>query len=197
MASCAASRRPRRRLASSSELEASPKMILSPSCVVMVTNALFGTHPVMVLPSDSGSSSSEFLRGSRMMASTCVQSRLASMMTSSCPRLASPSFAVSELGETRMVSSWMSVPRCACARARPVEKVSVKPRIKRKIACSQNRKLGAEVGTPPPPRSIGIIELAENREKILELQAVAGKILSAKDLRSLCGSFIIFFGVLH
>jgi len=40
------------------------------------------------------------------------------------------------------------------------------------------------------------MRLEENREKILELQAVEGKILSAKDLRSLCGSFVIFFGVL-
>ncbi len=167
-------------------------MILSPSCVVMVTRALFGTHPVMVLPSDSGSSSSEFLRGSRMMASTCVQSRLASMMTSSCPRPASPSLAESELGETRMVSSWMSVPRWAWAKAWPVEKVSAKASVQRKIARSQNGKPGVEVGTPPPPRCLGIIELAENREKILELQAVAGKILSARDLRSLCGSFVIF-----
>jgi hypothetical protein len=77
-----------------------------------------------------------------------------------------------------------------------VEKTRIKARNKRKIARSRNGKLGAEVGTPPPPRCIGIMRLEENREKILELQAVEGKILSAKDLRSLCGSFVIFFGVL-
>jgi hypothetical protein len=40
----------------------------------------------------------------------------------------------------------------------------------RKIAAFRNGRWGFEVGTPPPPRSIGIMVLAENREKILGLQ---------------------------
>src|SRR6202158_4847526 len=42
------------------------------------------------------------------------------MMTSSCSRPTSPSLAASALGETRMVSSWTSVPRCAWAAASDV-----------------------------------------------------------------------------
>ena len=38
------------------------------------------------------------------------------------------------------------------------------------------------MGYPPSPRSIGIIGLRENREIILGLQAVAGKILGTKQL---------------
>jgi hypothetical protein len=44
---------------------------------------------------------------------------------------------------------------------------------------------------PPPPRSIGIIELGGNLEKILELQSVAGKILWIKELTSQWGGFVM------
>src|SRR5271167_1698700 len=137
MASCAASRRPRRRLAWSSESAASPKTILSPLGVVWFTRALLETHPVMVFPSDSGSSSSEFFRGSRRMASTLVQSRPVSMMTSSCPRPASPSLAASALGEMRMDSSWTRVPRWAWAEAKAVENSRVTAKAAKKIARSR------------------------------------------------------------
>src|SRR5215469_15596154 len=137
MASCAASRRPRRRLASSSEEAASPKMILSPLGVLIVTRALLRTHPVMVLPCDSSSSSSESLRGSRMMASTWVQSLLASMTTSSWPRPTSPSLAVSPLGETRMVSWWTRVPRWAWAEAMTGRYDSAAARTMRRVFMSR------------------------------------------------------------
>ncbi len=39
------------------------------------------------------------------------------------------------------------------------------------------------VAYPPPPRSIGIIELGENRDLIQGLQSLTGKILSPKELR--------------
>jgi hypothetical protein len=38
------------------------------------------------------------------------------------------------------------------------------------------------LGTPLPPRSIGIFDLAENREVIYGAQLVTGKILSPKEL---------------
>src|SRR5215472_4927595 len=137
MASCAASRRPRRRLASSSEEAASPKMILSPLGVLIVTRAWLRTHPVMVLPCDSSSSSSESLRGSRMMASTWVQSLLVSMTTSSWPRPTSPSLAVSLPGETRMVSSWTRVPRWPWATATTGRQDSVAARTMTRVFMSR------------------------------------------------------------
>src|SRR6516225_11921327 len=98
-------------------------------------------------------------------------------MTSSCPRSAVPSFAVSALGETRMVSSWIKVPRWAWAYA-AVEKIARKTM----NPSSRNGKRGLEEGTPPPPWSAGIIDLEENLEKILVPQRLAGKILKTRDL---------------
>jgi hypothetical protein len=86
--------------------------------------------------------------------------------------------AASELGATRMVDSCTRVPRCACAKAR-VEKNS---RQMRKIPNSGNGNLDVVGGTPPPLRSIGIIGLAENLEKIQGLQSVRAKILGTKEL---------------
>src|SRR5579864_6597105 len=127
------------------------------------------------------------------MASTWVQSRLLSMMMSSCPRWASPSLAVSALGETRIVSSWMRVPRWAWAKAIVVEKDRIKARTAQKIANSQNGKAGSERGTPPPPRLTGIMELGENLEVILGLQSVTGKVLETKELREHSDSLAIDF----
>jgi hypothetical protein len=40
----------------------------------------------------------------------------------------------------------------------------------------------------PPPRSIGIIMLRENRDLIQGIQSLAGKILSRKDFAPMCSS---------
>src|SRR5579859_1099770 len=159
-------------------------MILSPLGVDIVTKALFATHPVMVLPSASGSSSSASLRGSRRMASTCVKSRLESMITSSWPRSAWPSFGESALGETRMVSPFTSVPRWAWAMAKEAEK----RKTARKMASSQNVNSQGSEGIPPPPWSIAVIGLRELRRKILVLEQLRGKILRTKELTSLWGA---------
>src|ERR1700758_246400 len=100
-------------------------------------------------------------------------------MTSSCPRATSPSLAVSALGETRMVSSWTRVPRGAWAAARALKKIEQT----REIAISQNGNRGLKRDTPPTPSCFGIMELAEIPEKIQDLQSLAGKILSRRDLQ--------------
>jgi hypothetical protein len=79
---------------------------------------------------------------------------------------------------------------------RLVEKSREVVRAAKRIAGFRNENLGLDVGPPPPPRTIGIIELAKNREKILELQWVTGKILSIKDLPPLLCSFSIELWVL-
>ena len=59
------------------------------------------------------------------------------------------------------------------------------------MARSQNGNRRAEMGTPPSPRSIGMMELGEICEVILVLQQVRGKILETKHLRGLFVAFIM------
>src|ERR1700693_2449051 len=110
------------------------------------------------------------------------------MITSSCPRPASPSLAAAGLGETLMVSSCTRVPRWAWADAKLVENSSAIAKHAAKIAASRNRNWDCEVGTPPPLGSIGIIRLAGNREEIPVLQRVTSKIPAMKDLRPVFGA---------
>jgi hypothetical protein len=77
-----------------------------------------------------------------------------------------------------------------------VEKINAIASVAKKIANSRNGIRRRKVGTPPPPRSIGIIELGENLEKILELQSLAGKILGTKDLAARSRAFVMGFCVL-
>src|SRR5579871_4821433 len=116
------------------------------------------------------------------------------MMMSSCPRDASPSFAVSALGETRIVSSWTSVPRTASARAIDVEKRE-RQTANKKIASSRNGNADFGGVSPSPPRFFEIMRLGRISEKILELQWVAGKILRSKNLEARSIAFIISFAV--
>ena len=63
--------------------------------------------------------------------------------------------------------------------------------IAKQIEISRNGNRVVELDTPPPPRSTGITELGANREEIIELQGVAGKILETKDLGSVSGAGVI------
>ena len=87
MASCAASRRPRRRLAWSSESAASPKMMRSPSCVVLRDQSLARK------PASDGFAFGFVFGGAFFVAGRAqnrfhmTQSRLLSMMMSSSPRV--------------------------------------------------------------------------------------------------------------
>src|SRR6476469_6683076 len=101
------------------------------------------------------------------------------MIMSSWPRCAWPSFGVSALGETRMVSSWMRVPRWAWAKAVTAEKHRIRAKKAQKIADSRSGNGGVR-GTPPPPRLIEIIGLEGIFEIILELQSAAGKIFKTR-----------------
>src|SRR5260370_29449160 len=106
-------------------------------------------------------------------------------MINSCPRKASPTRAALALGATRMVSSCTSVPRWASAKA----KVEVARRTAAAIAARpdcefRNGSLSDWRVYPPPPRSIGIIELAPKRDLIYWLQQLTGKIFKTKEIRA-------------
>jgi hypothetical protein len=67
------------------------------------------------------------------------------------------------------------------------------------LAGSEVGKLGPFLGSlpfdnpyPPPPRGIGIIALAGNREKILGLQSLAGKIFRLKELGAIAAADFVF-----
>src|SRR6202041_3982079 len=185
MASCAALRRPRRRLAWSSESAASPKIILSPLGFDISTRALLGTQPVMILPSASSSVSASFL-GSTRIASTCVQSRLLSRITNSWPPSAWPSLAASLAGATRMVSSCTSVPLGLPAKALGENNKKLRRRknarfVAKNVIFRSGKRERWQV-FPIPPWSIGIIALRGKSEEILRLQRVEGKIFITREL---------------